>query len=131
VKTASRPDHHGGNVQVITAPDGWPIWVSAVRPGREHDTTSARAHGLVDALNQLAATLGVPTLTVGYEDFVVITSLGVIAPLVVYLVTGERAQAVLGHWRDWAAQHIVGVTAVLFFVFGLNLAGDGISVLAA
>jgi hypothetical protein len=55
----------------------------------------------------------------------------VIAPLVVYLVTGERAQAVLGHWRDWAAQHNVGVTAVLFFVFGLNLAGDGISVLAA
>lgn len=32
--------HHGGNVQVITTPDGWPIWVSPVRPGREHDTTA-------------------------------------------------------------------------------------------
>jgi hypothetical protein len=61
--------HHGGNVQVIAAPDGWPIWVSPVRPGREHDTTCARAHGLVDALNRLAATLGVPTLTdLGYEN---------------------------------------------------------------
>jgi hypothetical protein len=31
---------HGGNVQVITAADGWPIWASEVRPGREHDTTA-------------------------------------------------------------------------------------------
>lgn len=61
--------HHGGNVQVIAAPDGWPIWVSPVRPGREHDTTCARTHGLVDALNRLAATLGIPTLTdLGYEN---------------------------------------------------------------
>ncbi|MFI6359158.1 transposase family protein [Streptomyces sp. NPDC050743] len=61
--------HHGGNVQVISAPDGWPLWVSPVRPGREHDTTCARAHGLVDALNRLAATLGIPTLTdLGYEN---------------------------------------------------------------
>jgi hypothetical protein len=36
--------HHGGNVQVVTAPDGWPLWTSDVRPGREHDVTCARAH---------------------------------------------------------------------------------------
>jgi hypothetical protein len=35
---------HGGNVQVIAAPDGWPIWTSPVRPGREHDTTALRTH---------------------------------------------------------------------------------------
>nr|WP_286259720.1 transposase family protein [Streptomyces graminofaciens] len=53
----------------MAAPDGWPLWVSPVRPGREHDTTCARAHGLVDALNRLAATLGIPTLTdLGYEN---------------------------------------------------------------
>ncbi|GGN86554.1 hypothetical protein GCM10011579_078470 [Streptomyces albiflavescens] len=56
-------------MQVISAPDGWPLWVSPVRPGREHDTTCARAHGLVDDLNRLAATLGIPTLTdLGYEN---------------------------------------------------------------
>jgi hypothetical protein len=61
--------HHGGNVQVISAPDGWPIWVSPVRPGREHDTTCARTHGLIEALNRLASTLGMPTLTdLGYEN---------------------------------------------------------------
>jgi hypothetical protein len=35
---------HGGNVQVLAAPDGWPLWTSGVRPGREHDTTALRAH---------------------------------------------------------------------------------------
>lgn len=35
--------HHGGNIQVVSAPDGWPLWVSDVRPGREHDITAARA----------------------------------------------------------------------------------------
>jgi hypothetical protein len=43
---------HGGNVQVVTAPDGWPLWTSPVRPGREHDTTALRAHP--DALPLLA-----------------------------------------------------------------------------
>jgi hypothetical protein len=36
--------NHGGNIQVITAPDGWPLWTSEVRPGREHDTTALREH---------------------------------------------------------------------------------------
>jgi hypothetical protein len=34
---------HGGNIQVVSAPDGWPLWTSNVRPGREHDTTAMRA----------------------------------------------------------------------------------------
>jgi DDE superfamily endonuclease len=36
--------HHGGNIQVISTPDGWPLWTSDVRPGREHDTTCLREH---------------------------------------------------------------------------------------
>src|SRR2546421_9815512 len=35
--------HHGGNVQVLSDPTRWPIWVSHARPGREHDTARARA----------------------------------------------------------------------------------------
>jgi hypothetical protein len=41
---SGKHDNHGGNVQVITAPDGWPLWTSPVRPGREHDTTALREH---------------------------------------------------------------------------------------
>lgn len=45
--------HHGGNVQVVTAPDGWPLWTSPVRPGREHDVTCARTHpGMLDDLDR-------------------------------------------------------------------------------
>ena len=45
--------HHGGNIQVVSAPDGWPLWTSPVRPGREHDTTAARADS--DLLEQIRA----------------------------------------------------------------------------
>jgi hypothetical protein len=31
----------------IATPDGWPIWTSGVRPGREHDTTALRTHAEV------------------------------------------------------------------------------------
>ena len=33
---------HGGNIQVIAVPGGWPIWTSAVVPGSTHDLTAAR-----------------------------------------------------------------------------------------
>lgn len=57
---------HGGNIQVISAPDGWPLWVSDVRPGREHDMTCARRHGIIPALAEIRADL--PTLAdLGYE----------------------------------------------------------------
>jgi DDE superfamily endonuclease len=59
---------HGGNVQVLTTPDGWPIWTSPVRPGREHDTTCLRAHAevlpaLTEWTDQTHAVLG----DLGYE----------------------------------------------------------------
>jgi hypothetical protein len=59
--------NHGGNVQVITAPDGWPIWTSDVRPGREHDTTAVRTHAeLLPALIKILQDLR--TLAdLGYE----------------------------------------------------------------
>lgn len=58
--------HHGGNVQVISAPDGWPLWTSEVRPGREHDMTCARTHGVIDALAEVRAHL-IALAGLGYE----------------------------------------------------------------
>ncbi|RLU79743.1 IS5/IS1182 family transposase [Streptomyces griseocarneus] len=40
---------HGMNVQVIARPDGTPLWFSRALPGRTHDLTVARAHGIVRA----------------------------------------------------------------------------------
>ncbi|MGW2378270.1 MULTISPECIES: GAP family protein [Kitasatospora] len=78
-----------------------------------------------------SAGLPVPQQIGTLAIFVVIASLGVLAPLAVYLAMGERAEGILGSWRDWAARHNVAVMAVLFFVLGLKLLGDGISILAA
>ena len=39
---SGKHQHHGGNIQVVSTPDGWPLWTSDVRPGREHDMTAAR-----------------------------------------------------------------------------------------
>ncbi len=57
---------HGGNVQAVTAPGGFPLWVSEAEPGSVHDITAARAHAL-PALYRAAAQ-GLPTLAdPGYE----------------------------------------------------------------
>jgi hypothetical protein len=52
---------HGGNIQVLTDPTGYPEWVSEVEPGSTHDITAARQHAL-PALYP-AASQGLPTLT--------------------------------------------------------------------
>ncbi|MEV7939908.1 GAP family protein [Kitasatospora sp. NPDC088264] len=82
------------------------------------------------------AAIGSAGLPVGQQIaslavFVVIATLGLLAPLGVFVLGGERAQTTLGNWKDWAAQHNVAVMAVLFFVLGLKLFGDGISVLTS
>ncbi|SER82915.1 DDE superfamily endonuclease [Streptomyces qinglanensis] len=40
---------HGMNVQAIALPDGRPLWFSRATPGRTHDLTAARAHGVPEA----------------------------------------------------------------------------------
>lgn len=46
---------HGGNVQVLTDPGGFPVWTSPVEPGSVHDITAARTHGVLAALYPVAA----------------------------------------------------------------------------
>lgn len=60
--------NHGGNIQVVTAPDGWPLWTSGVRPGREHDTTALRAHAEILPALGLWTAEDLPVLgDLGYE----------------------------------------------------------------
>jgi hypothetical protein len=58
---------HGGNIQALFAPDGFPLWISHVEPGSTHDLTAAREH-LLAALYAAAGQNGLPTLAdSGYE----------------------------------------------------------------
>jgi threonine/homoserine/homoserine lactone efflux protein len=61
--------------------------------------------------------------------FVLIGSIGVLSPLVVYMVAGEGAARTLDSWKTWATTHNAAVMAVLFLIFGFKLVGDGIAVL--
>jgi hypothetical protein len=57
---------HGGNIQAVIAPDGFPLWVSEAEPGSVHDITAARIHAL-PALYRAAAA-GLPALAgPGYD----------------------------------------------------------------
>jgi hypothetical protein len=59
---------HGGNVQVVGDPTGFPVAVSDVQPGSVHDLTAARATGFLGALHAVAALLGLTTLAdKGYD----------------------------------------------------------------
>jgi len=66
---------HGGNIQVLTDPTGFPVWTSEVEPGSTHDITAARIH-VLGALYPAAAQ-GLPTLTdKGYAG----AGIGIIVP---------------------------------------------------
>ncbi|MFI0471076.1 transposase family protein [Saccharopolyspora sp. 5N102] len=57
----------GGNIQALTQPDGFPIWVSDVEPGSVHDITAADKH-VLGALHWAASQLDLPTLAdAGYQ----------------------------------------------------------------
>src|SRR3954467_13627522 len=59
---------HGGNVQIVSDPDGHPVAVSDVQPGSTHDLAAARATGFLGALHAAAALLGLPALAdKGYD----------------------------------------------------------------
>jgi hypothetical protein len=57
---------------------------------------------------------------------VALGSLGIIAPVAVYFVMGDRAAQVLDGWKEWLSADNAVVMAVLFLVFGAVLVGKGI-----
>lgn len=65
---------HGANLQVISAPDGFPLWISEARPGREHDSKAASLTDMETAIAMI--NVGVPAeqhllilADLGYEKF--------------------------------------------------------------
>jgi hypothetical protein len=58
---SGKSHQHGGNIQALFAPDGFPLWISHVEPGSVHDLTAAREHVLA-ALYASASRHGLPTL---------------------------------------------------------------------
>ena len=57
---------------------------------------------------------------------VLIGSVGVAAPVVVYLTMHDTADRVLTGWKTWLAANNATVMMVLFLVFGVLLMGKGV-----
>jgi hypothetical protein len=67
---------HGGNIQAVFTPGGFPLWVSEAEPGSVHDITAARRHALPGLYR--AATAGLPALAdPGYDG----TGIGIHIPV--------------------------------------------------
>jgi hypothetical protein len=59
--------------------------------------------------------------------FALVASIGVATPVVVYLVMGERAAALLDRLKTWMVHNNSVIVAVLLLVIGAKMIGDGIA----
>jgi len=64
-----------------------------------------------------------------YGIFMIVGSLGVATPLVLYFAMGERSADVLGRLKDWMRDHNAVIMSVLCLVIGAKLIGDALTVL--
>jgi threonine/homoserine/homoserine lactone efflux protein len=63
--------------------------------------------------------------------FLLITMIGVAAPVVLTLALGDRAQGILHGWQDWLSRNNNTVMLVLFAVLAFKMLGSGIATLSA
>jgi hypothetical protein len=84
------------------------------------------AWGLAAAVSIASAALSTGHVIVAVVVYVIITALGVAAPLVVMKPIWDKAQAILASWKLWLGQSNATVTAVLILAFGVVLIGKGV-----
>jgi hypothetical protein len=58
--------------------------------------------------------------------FILVGSIGILAPLGIYLALGARAAGILEEMKSWMAAHNAAIMAVLLLVLGTKLIGDAI-----
>ncbi|HLB48007.1 MAG TPA: GAP family protein [Anaerolineales bacterium] len=61
--------------------------------------------------------------------FVVLACVSVAAPVLLYLILGDKAAATLNSWKMWLTQNNTTVMMLLCLVFGIVLLGKGLGVL--
>ncbi|MBK9179426.1 MAG: GAP family protein [Acidimicrobiales bacterium] len=85
------------------------------------------AVGLAAAVAIASASLSTGQAVGSVAVYVVVAVLGVAAPLVVLLASGDRARPILDGWKAWLGQNNATVMAVLFLVFAVVLIGKGLA----
>ena len=59
--------------------------------------------------------------------FMVIATIGVAAPVVIYFAMGDKAAGILADLKVWMAHHNAAIMAVILVIIGVKLIGDSIS----
>lgn len=86
--------------------------------------------GAVAALAVAQRSLSAADQALAVVVLVVIGSLGILAPVAVYLARGRKAGERLQDWKVWLVAHDAAVACALLLVFGALLIGKGIIGLA-
>ena len=74
-----------------------------------------------------SAGLSASSQAVALLVFVVLGSIAIVVPVIVYFAGGERAAAVLAGWKQFLVANNPVIMAVLLVVFGMVLIGNGIA----
>lgn len=61
--------------------------------------------------------------------FIIIACITVAAPVIVYLVMGDKATPTLNSWKAWLTHNNATVMMVVLLLFGVKLLGDGLGAL--
>jgi threonine/homoserine/homoserine lactone efflux protein len=85
---------------------------------------------LAAAVSIAAAGLSMGDSIIVLAVFVLIGTIGLAVPLIIYFAMGTRAATTLGELQHWMATHNAAIMAVLFVVIGAKLIGSGISTIA-
>ena len=59
--------------------------------------------------------------------FILIATIGVAAPVVIYFAMGDKAAAILDDLKGWMASNNAAIMAVILVIIGVKLIGDSIS----
>jgi threonine/homoserine/homoserine lactone efflux protein len=115
-----------------------PNWMSAVE-----DFSPTRAAGMgvmlsavnpksliltLAAATSIAAT-GLPGTdqVLAFALYVLIATIGVAVPVVVYYALGDRSQPLLGNLKTWLGHNNAAIMSVIFAVMGAKVLGQGIA----
>jgi hypothetical protein len=118
-----------------------PAWMSAIEtfgPGKAGGL--AAGLGGINPKNLLLVVAGAAAIAQtgisGGEQalamiiFVLVASLGVMAPVAIYFALGDRSRQMLDELKDWLSYNNGTIMSVLLLVLGVKLVGDAISGLA-
>jgi hypothetical protein len=74
--------------------------------------------------------LGTADSVIVFAFFIVVASVGMAAPVILYLVAGKRAARTLDAAKSWLVENNATVMMVVFLVLASVLVGKGIAELA-